>query len=731
MTANEYLTNCSPSSRNDHLIISLFCLLFAFILIKPTHSQNFDQYQRLLHTGPLPEDFLLSSAEQYQLKLDSLSKENRSIRKVKEAFYQQNFYYINEIMLSGKVLFNDSVTAYINQVADQLLRDDPILREKIRLYAVKSPFVNAFAANNGIILVNIGLISRLENEAQLAFILSHEISHFTQKHPLDIFLHDKIPNKATAQTTRNYSSSTILNNRNLHSREKEREADSLGLKRYLASGYDLNAAVSVFDILINNHQTFSSTIFNPAFFESPVLQFPDSFFISKAKRSEKVQDGGANSNTHLKPEIRKQFVKKLITSLSNEGRKHFQISEDKFLHIRNICQFETSYYFLVEKEYEKAIYSAWILLNQHPKNQFLQKIVAHALYGLAKYATAGKLWDVHKEFFPGTEYQPLIQIIEHLESRELAVLALLYNWKISILNPKDIEIQMMIDDLMKTLGKNYPTEFLSSSKNIDPKDSTQNTSFVYQALVAQLADSIFCERMRKNLDSVQRQRERDVFRIQANQQQKRQSQRKLASTGFNLNLNKVVYVDPSYQIIDNRKDSPLQFLESESREQQYIQLLDEYSEKLGLQYDIITTHELKADDVKRFRDLVLLNEWIQEKTNTDGLQMISINHAEIQLLTKKYNTSHFIWTGGLSLTRPRSGRRIAMLAGILFPPALLYSGWYIFTPYQDTFIYTTVYDIESGGYLILYPKLIKMKDKFDVLNSVTYDLVLQIKSPRK
>ena len=731
MTANEYLKNCSSPSRNDYLIISVFCLLFAFIFIKPTHSQNFDQYQRLLHTGSLPEDFLLSSTEKYQLKLDSLSNENRSVRKVKEAFHQQNFYYINELLLSGKVLFNDPVTTYINQVADQLLKDDPILRKKIRLYAVKSPFVNAFAANNGIILVNIGLISRLENEAQLAFILCHEISHFTQKHPLDLFLQNKIPDKATAQTTRNYSSSTILNSRNLHSREKEREADSLGLKRFLASGYDLNAAVSVFDILINNHQTFSSTIFNPAFFESSILQFPDSFFISKAGRSEKNQDGGASNTTHLNPKIRKQFVKKLIATLSNKGRKHFQISEDKFLHIRKICQFESSYYFLVEKEYEKAIYSAWYLLSQHPENQFLQKIVAHALYGLAKYATAGKLWDVHKEFLPGTEYQPLIKIIEQLEIQELALLALLYNWKISTLNPQDIEIQMIVDDLMRTLGKNYPTEFVASIQKIDSKDSTQKLSFIYQAMDAQLTDSIFCRRMRKNLDSVQRQREQDVFLIQANQQQKRQSQRKLASTGFNLNLNKVVYVDPSFQRIDNRKESPLQFLESESREKQYIQLLDKYSEKLELQYDIITIHELKADDVKRFRDLVLLNEWIQEKTNMDGLHMISINHVEVQLLTKKYGTSHFIWTGGLSLTRPRSGRKIALLAGILFPPALLYSGWYIFTPYQDTFIYTTVYDIESGRYLILYPKLIKMKDKFDVLNSVTYDLVLQIKSSRK
>jgi len=42
--------------------------------------------------------------------------------------------------------------------------------------------VNAFALPNGSIYVNTGLVSRMENEAQLAGVLAHEITHVTNRH---------------------------------------------------------------------------------------------------------------------------------------------------------------------------------------------------------------------------------------------------------------------------------------------------------------------------------------------------------------------------------------------------------------------------------------------------------------------------------------------------------------------------------------------------------------------
>ena len=84
--------------------------------------------------------------------------------------------------------------------------------------------------------------------------------------------------------------------------------------------------------------------------------------------------------------------------------------------------------------------------------------------------------------------------------------------------------------------------------------------------------------------------------------------------------------------------------------------------------------------------------------------MVSTRHAEVQKLKELYGTPYFVWTGGISLTQARSGKGLAIMSGLFFPPILPYSAWYALTPDYDTFIYTMVYDIESGKYLIVFPK---------------------------
>jgi len=80
------------------------------------------------------------------------------------------------LLLSGDKLFNDPLTIYVNKVADELLKNEPELRKKIKIYVTKSSDVNAHAFDKGFIFINVGLLAQLENEAQLAFILSHEIN---------------------------------------------------------------------------------------------------------------------------------------------------------------------------------------------------------------------------------------------------------------------------------------------------------------------------------------------------------------------------------------------------------------------------------------------------------------------------------------------------------------------------------------------------------------------------
>ncbi|HEX2711755.1 MAG TPA: M48 family metalloprotease, partial [Candidatus Acidoferrales bacterium] len=80
-------------------------------------------------------------------------------------------------------VYNDSATtAYLEKVGLALTPKKTPENVKWRFRVLRDPDVNAFALPNGSIYVNSGLLSRMENEAQLAGVLAHEITHVTNRH---------------------------------------------------------------------------------------------------------------------------------------------------------------------------------------------------------------------------------------------------------------------------------------------------------------------------------------------------------------------------------------------------------------------------------------------------------------------------------------------------------------------------------------------------------------------
>jgi predicted Zn-dependent protease len=74
---------------------------------------------------------------------------------------------------------------YLNEVARKLWASTGLsIESAARVKVIKHPFVNAFAAPDGQIYFHSGLLARLENEAQFAVILGHELKHYIQRHTL-------------------------------------------------------------------------------------------------------------------------------------------------------------------------------------------------------------------------------------------------------------------------------------------------------------------------------------------------------------------------------------------------------------------------------------------------------------------------------------------------------------------------------------------------------------------
>jgi predicted Zn-dependent protease len=83
----------------------------------------------------------------------------------------------------GMIYRDPRLTSYLEEVASRLMPDIPQPeRVEFKCRVLRDPMVNAFALPNGSIYVNSGLLAVLENEAQLAGVLAHEITHVIHRH---------------------------------------------------------------------------------------------------------------------------------------------------------------------------------------------------------------------------------------------------------------------------------------------------------------------------------------------------------------------------------------------------------------------------------------------------------------------------------------------------------------------------------------------------------------------
>lgn len=161
------------------------------------------------------------------------------------------------LKVSGRVVQDDKLDAYLKDIVCRL---EPVHCPNIRIYVVDAPYFNASMAPNGMMQVWTGLLLRTENEAQLAFVLGHELAHYVRRHSLQRWIN--MQNKANAASIFSILSSAVgvgyvgymgemaaLASVLSFSRDQEREADELGTARVVEAGYDAREAVRIWQAL--------------------------------------------------------------------------------------------------------------------------------------------------------------------------------------------------------------------------------------------------------------------------------------------------------------------------------------------------------------------------------------------------------------------------------------------------------------------------------------------------
>jgi len=114
----------------------------------------------------------------------------------------------------------------------------------MRIYILDIPYFNAAMSPNGAMQVWTGLLLRARNEAQLAYILGHETSHYTLRHTIDMWRRARSATGGLMVLTLltagvgALAAIGMMHSLMAHSRDEERQADEYGLRMATAAGYD-------------------------------------------------------------------------------------------------------------------------------------------------------------------------------------------------------------------------------------------------------------------------------------------------------------------------------------------------------------------------------------------------------------------------------------------------------------------------------------------------------------
>ena len=149
------------------------------------------------------------------------------------------------IATSGNRVRNPELDAYLKGVICRISQE---YCDSTRVYVMRQPDFNAAMYPNGAMVVWSGLLIRVQNEAQLAAVLGHEIGHYKRRHTLSMWRRARAATNglmgiqlltgglvpALADSAFLLTMGTIME----HSRDQESEADVIGIEAIANSGYD-------------------------------------------------------------------------------------------------------------------------------------------------------------------------------------------------------------------------------------------------------------------------------------------------------------------------------------------------------------------------------------------------------------------------------------------------------------------------------------------------------------
>lgn len=223
--------------------ITLFFLFNYFFVNSQTNFSALDTISS--------KDFRVKLSNEFKLKYQIINKNidfvsSKQRRIVKEIYTENQKSFLEDID-KNSFISDSKINNYLQSLLSEVLIKNKIDTKDYKILLSKDAAVNAYNVGDGIIVINYGLFTVVENEDELIFVICHETGHQYLNHVKKEIENyaiqttsEEIAKKTSEIRKQKYSKAALAHNllnairyKNYKKRrQKEIEADSIGLNFY-------------------------------------------------------------------------------------------------------------------------------------------------------------------------------------------------------------------------------------------------------------------------------------------------------------------------------------------------------------------------------------------------------------------------------------------------------------------------------------------------------------------
>jgi hypothetical protein len=384
--------------------------------------------------------FLKSLCEKYEAhyndELAALPKENK---KDYEEVYKLRWNNVKEVFDNKEIYTDAAAQQYMDALVTEIAKGNPSLQQQQRFncYFSRAGVPNASYIGEGIILFNMGLFNKLENESQVAFVLCHEIAHFYLQHNeksiqryVDAINSAEVQNKLHKIKNSEYGQRQQLDDllKNLtfdfrrHGRDHESDADSMAVelmhhtKFNVAESLTALALLDSIDIETLHVDSCLQKTFNAKDypFQKRWIRKEEGLLggHGKIKDDEQLTD---SLKTHPDCKLRIHILEPLVNKYRLEGSLKKDDSP-AFGNLKKTFSYEIVEFSYASDNYTKSLYYALDLMQYKPGDAYLITQIGKIFNGFCasqKSHTLGKLIDLPSPYRQ-PNYNLLLQFVQNL-----------------------------------------------------------------------------------------------------------------------------------------------------------------------------------------------------------------------------------------------------------------------------------------------------------------------------